>query len=563
MKQHCFFKNILLCIMLATVYSCSKTEEPIISVGTVEPPKIVEGCEIKDPETALCKGCLKADYIYIYGSRKMKENEPEKLWIAQYSLQHELLKEYISTVDALSLYVLKMTPLQNGKYLITSNCGNLQSASITDNITEQVPAILDPAKKELLITRINKGYFFDIVIDYENFILLSLSDAEINSNPAINPKNYQSIQMNYKGEILFNTTNMRVPDKNDSIFWINHSDYITANQSKVCYTCLDGNKEDKWKQEVNAPAQSTTIKIATVGNDAKVEYSYEDKERTKIRIYNFDIESGQQKITAEKISTCIDSNETALVSNKEFDLQASILPADTYLNHLKYETSDASVATVTENGIVKTHKNGNCIIYICSEDGFAEQEIKLTVSSLSFTRESYDMPVGKTKSLEIVKEESIDSKDLLWESNDESIATVNEQGEVTGLQKGETTITVTSKDGLLKASCTLQVKDFMEYINVTNSLLFYGNEISGTLSLNVAVANQSEDDAEIVSLSLCYEKDDQVTNLAENEKLASDTIIEKSLKQFTVYPKNKPYLKLIIRHQSKVYETKYSLSLQN
>lgn len=557
MRQHYFIKSILLCIMLAAMYSCSKTDEPIENVEIVEPPKIIEGCEIKNPKTALYQGYLKTDYIYIYGSRRMEENEPEKLWIAQYSLQHELLKEYTSTIDALSLYAMRMTPIQNGKYLITSNSGNSQSTSITKNVTEQLPAILDPAKKELTITRISKGYFFDIINDYEDFILLSLSDAEINLNPAINPENCQSIQMNYKGEVLFNTTKMRLPDKKDSIFWINQSEYIAANKSEICATYLDGNKADKWKQKVSVPAQST-IKIATSGNNTKVEYTFEEKERTKYRIYNFDSESGQQKITAEQISTCINRNDTTLVSNKDFNLQASILPANAYLNHLKYETSDATVATVTENGIVKTHNSGNCIIYICSEDGFAEQEIQLTVSSLSFTQKNYDVAVDHTKQLEIVKDESIASDDLIWKSNDESIATVNEQGVVTGLKEGKTTITVTSKDGSLEASCTLEIKGFMQYITMTSNIGFYGDETIGSMALGVSIANKSEDDAEIISLSFCYENDNQVGSLIENEKLASNTSIKRSFTPFTVYPAKKPYLKLLIKNQGKVYETKYS-----
>lgn len=559
MKPYYFCKSILFVIMIHMICSCSRTDVFIGKSESNESSKVIEGCEIKNPETAVYKGCLKADYIYIYGSRKTNEKGTESLWIAQYSLQHELVKEYVETVDGLSLYTLKMISFPNGKYLVVGNCGNSQDSS-TGSITEQVPAILDPVKKELKLTRINKGFFFDVVNEYEDFMLLTLSEQEIALNPMIDPKNYQMVQMNYEGKVLLKSNNMRIPKKEDCTLWINTNEYITANSTEISSTFLDGNKETRWKHEVKVSAQSA-IEITIDENNANVVYNYVEKGRKKNRIYIFNLGSGQQQITAEKISTVVESDKVMLVSNKEFKLQASILPANTYLNHLKYETSDDAVATVTDNGIIKTHKNGNCTIYICSEDGFAEEEIQLTVSSLSFSKENYDAMVGQTKLLEIVADESIPLNSLIWKSSDENIASVNAKGEITGLQRGKTTITVASNDGTLETSCTLVVKDFMDYIKVTNSFSFIGNSNLGVAFFKVIVANQSEENAEIISCSLCYEKDDDVTSFGENKQLASKAEVEMFL-ECTIYPMLKPYLKLDIKHRDKVYESKYDVSIR-
>lgn len=560
MKLHCFWKSILLYMILATFCSCSKTETGEEYSPSTEIPKMIEGCEIKNPGTALLKGVLKADYIYIYGSRKTGQNEPEKLWIAQYSLQHELLKEYVETVDNLSLSVMKMTPVSGGKYLITSNSNNPQKSFEAGDVIEQIPAILDPSKGVLKITRIKKGFFFDVINNYENFILLSLSNAEFDKNPTITPSECPNIQINYDGKVLFSSTKFRIPAKSDSLLWISNSEYITASLKEVCSTFLDGTKKDKWKHTLDAPAQSV-IEMATAGDNTKVEYRYVDRERKKNKIYIFDLGTGQQKIVAEKISTIVKNSEIVLTGNKELDLKAQVLPINTFLNHLKYESSDPTVATITENGILKTHKNGNSVIYICSEDGFAEQEIQLAVSSLSFVHKNNEIMVGKSKQLEIIADEKISYNDLLWKSSDENVACVDERGEVIGLRKGKTTITVSSKGGEMEASCLLEVKDFMDYVDLTTNFSFIGSDVIGSMALSVSIFNKSDDDAEVVTCSFCYEEDSSVVNLAENKELTSKNVLELLLPTFTVYPVKKPYVKLEMRHKDKVYEAKYSISV--
>ena len=66
--------------------------------------------------------------------------------------------------------------------------------------------------------------------------------------------------------------------------------------------------------------------------------------------------------------------------------------------------------------------------------------------------------VGKSDTLTAtVLPETATNRDVTWTSNDPNIATVDENGNVTAVKAGKTTITVTTKEGNYKASCAVTV----------------------------------------------------------------------------------------------------------
>lgn len=70
--------------------------------------------------------------------------------------------------------------------------------------------------------------------------------------------------------------------------------------------------------------------------------------------------------------------------------------------------------------------------------------------------EDVTLNVGESRVLEPVHAEGTIIKGLVWNSSDETVATVNQQGSVTALKPGETTITITNAAGLY-AECTVTV----------------------------------------------------------------------------------------------------------
>ena len=65
---------------------------------------------------------------------------------------------------------------------------------------------------------------------------------------------------------------------------------------------------------------------------------------------------------------------------------------------------------------------------------------------------------GEEKTLQVtLSPENASNKTLVWVSSDESVATVDLNGKITGVNKGTTTITVTTIDGGFTDTCTITV----------------------------------------------------------------------------------------------------------
>ena len=92
-----------------------------------------------------------------------------------------------------------------------------------------------------------------------------------------------------------------------------------------------------------------------------------------------------------------------------------------------------------------------------------------TITSINFTQENISIKKGsKQKLVLVIKPSSLSTSKLTWTSSDESIATVDSNGVVTGIKNGKVTITVTSSNGI-SSTCVVNVVD--EAIKVNKIVL--------------------------------------------------------------------------------------------
>lgn len=220
----------------------------------------------------------------------------------------------------------------------------------------------------------------------------------------------------------------------------------TTEDKTVTWTSSDPAVATVANGVVNAVAPGTAIITATAA-DVSATYTVEVK----------------QPLTG----IALNATSENLLKGQEFDLKVSYVPANaTDEVTITWATSDETVATV-ENGKVKALKEGIAVITATAKvDGTNREytatceinveEIKL--DSIALDTKDFELFLGDSKQLSVVynPENTTDSKDVVWTSSDETVATV-ENGKVTALKVGTAVITATVGDKTATVTVTVPV----------------------------------------------------------------------------------------------------------
>ena len=129
---------------------------------------------------------------------------------------------------------------------------------------------------------------------------------------------------------------------------------------------------------------------------------------------------------------------------------------------VRWTTSDPSVAIVSENGVVSTFATGDATItaeLLGNEATAAVQVVRNSVASIAVAPTNSSMYPAQTQQLVATLLDTdgrpVTTPSLKWSSSDPSVATVSEDGRVTGLAKGMTVITVQAQGK--RATATVNV----------------------------------------------------------------------------------------------------------
>ncbi|MDO4842901.1 MAG: Ig-like domain-containing protein, partial [Phoenicibacter congonensis] len=164
------------------------------------------------------------------------------------------------------------------------------------------------------------------------------------------------------------------------------------------------------------------------------------------------------KVSPESI-TLTKKDETA-------QLTAEVTPSYADNKKVTWKSSDEKVAIVDENGKVTAVGNGTATITATSVSGSYTATVSVTVKipveieKLTIEAEKETLTqTGETTELKVkIEPENADEQKLIWKSDNEMVAAVDENGKVTAVGNGTATITVTTEDGKVTASVTITVK---------------------------------------------------------------------------------------------------------
>ena len=218
-------------------------------------------------------------------------------------------------------------------------------------------------------------------------------------------------------------------------------------------------------------------------------YSLEKKDPTRV-----------SKVKLEK-------NKMALLVGDEEQLNALIEPVTTINKNVIWQTSNEEVLTVDSNGKIIAHTEGEAIITVTTQDRNKKATCVVIVKEpFKVDKKEWNLLVGNNLKLNAQVQTS--DKTLEWRSNNEEIAQV-ENGIVTSIAQGSTTITVTNVE----------------------------KQISKDVVINVHMLNENQ----IVDVSEFNQKNENLSKIGEKVKLADfkDRVNISDDLQIVAYNKNR------------------------
>lgn len=158
---------------------------------------------------------------------------------------------------------------------------------------------------------------------------------------------------------------------------------------------------------------------------------------------------------------------------KSIQLTSTILPSTANVqNVVKWSSSNSSIASVGNDGTVIGVSNGTAVITATTQNGKTTKcNVKVQTSpvslSLNKAKTTLNMTGTKTTKLYPVydpKTSNVNTK-LTWKSSDTSVATVDQDGNVTAKKNGTTVITATTQNNK-SATCIVTVETLIAGIRL-------------------------------------------------------------------------------------------------
>lgn len=156
----------------------------------------------------------------------------------------------------------------------------------------------------------------------------------------------------------------------------------------------------------------------------------------------------------------IDPEELQIKKNERYNLNTIISPSTATSVALTWESSDANIVTVDEQGGVTAVGGGSAVITVKTDNGLtASCKITVTVDveSIILDKTELSLSVGDNAVIKAtVLPQDASQQKLEWSSSNENVATVDSSGSVSVIGSGVTYITAGATDGSgITATCTV------------------------------------------------------------------------------------------------------------
>lgn len=238
-----------------------------------------------------------------------------------------------------------------------------------------------------------------------------------------------------------------------------HMGLFVGGSGKIRYSVLPGNATN-----TNVTFKSLNEKVATVDANGVVTGVSEGNADIVITTEEGGFEAKctvrVDGIDARGIERVGDKTVT-MGLNQTRQLQVKITPSDTTNKNVQWTSSNNSVATVDSNGVVTSKNSGSTIITATTHNELKTEffiEVETSVTNITLNSNEINLNTGGTFKLDAtVNPSNASNKNIKWISANESIATVDQSGNVAADVAGTTYISAVSADGKVVATCTVNV----------------------------------------------------------------------------------------------------------
>lgn len=166
--------------------------------------------------------------------------------------------------------------------------------------------------------------------------------------------------------------------------------------------------------------------------------------------------------------------EKTIELGQTFELIADLIPYNSTDKTILWNSSNTNIATV-EDGKVTAFQQGECVITAMTQDGKIKAECKLivvpvSVKSIKLSNLNMRLLDGETAVLKYsILPENAENKNVTWQSSSSDVVSVDNNGNISALKIGSSTITVTTEDGNHTSSCEVIVSDIAGFMQLTFS----------------------------------------------------------------------------------------------
>ena len=254
------------------------------------------------------------------------------------------------------------------------------------------------------------------------------------------------------------------------------------------------NKEVEW--------ESSDKTIATVNADGEVTAVSDGECTITVKVKGSDTYAKcVVKVNPIKV-TGVTLNETtkSIEAGKSFTLTATVSPENAKDKSIKWSSSDPNIAKV-EDGLVTALAKGTCNIIATTNDGNFKAQctvnvLPFSVKGVQFTESSVKILNGESYTLTYsILPENAENKNVKFSSSAPNTVSVDNNGKVTALKEGTSTITITTEDGAHTATCEVvsaEISDFMNLGISSSSIVSINGYITGSVYCYITNTSSKE-----------------------------------------------------------------------